>query len=296
MPDELKGKLVVMHFWSAACPPDVLPSVARHGPSDMTPDSTYDLAVVGVNLDTSREEVEAFLKDKGKCKGWIHVFSGKGWDDPLARELDVYGLPRSVLLDREGGLYRWGYPGQLGDSIYRAVTFPGAGAGVSPRHAKPMLEAPELLPSDRLSKQVALDLGSRAAMTMVLVPSGQFKMGSSIAQKRHFDDETPLRMVFITRPFYMGLHHVTRGQFAVFVEASGYQTEAEREGWSLLWDGARWNKAEGASWRKPGFEQDDDHPVVCVSWNDAVEFCKWLSRKSGAWSSRARCRAKPWPG
>ena len=38
---------------------------------------------------------------------------------------------------------------------------------------------------------------------------------------------------------------------------------------------------EKYSWRNAGFEQTDEHPVVCMSWNDAVEFCKWLSRKEG---------------
>jgi sulfatase modifying factor 1 len=78
----------------------------------------------------------------------------------------------------------------------------------------------------------------------------------------------------------MGVHHVTRGQFAAFVQQANYKTEAEREGWALVWNGA-WQKVEGAFWRKCGFDQDDDHPVVCVSWNDAVEFCNWLGRKSG---------------
>ncbi|MGB2823714.1 MAG: SUMF1/EgtB/PvdO family nonheme iron enzyme, partial [Phycisphaerae bacterium] len=38
---------------------------------------------------------------------------------------------------------------------------------------------------------------------------------------------------------------------------------------------------KGASWRNVGFDQTDDHPVICVSWTDAAEFCKWLGGKAG---------------
>ena len=58
------------------------------------------------------------------------------------------------------------------------------------------------------------------------------------------------------------------GQFKAFVEATGYKTEAETAG-------------KDGNWRNPGFEQTDEHPVVFVSWNDAVAFCEWLSKKEG---------------
>jgi len=78
---------------------------------------------------------------------------------------------------------------------------------------------------------------------------------------------------------------VTVDQFAAFVKDSGYKTDAEKDGWSVgieIKDGnVGLKKADGACWRKPGFDQKGNHPVVQLSWNDAKAFCDWLSKKSG---------------
>ena len=74
------------------------------------------------------------------------------------------------------------------------------------------------------------------------------------------------------------------GQFRRFVEKSGYQTEAEKDGkGSYVWDETKkaWELDPSKNWRNPGFPQTDDHPVVCVSHNDAMAFCQWLSQKEG---------------
>ena len=89
----------------------------------------------------------------------------------------------------------------------------------------------------------------------------------------------------ISKPFYMGVTHVTVDQFAAFVKDSGYKTDAEKDGWSVgfeIKDGKFVRqKMDGCSWRNPSFDQKGDHPVVQVSWNDAKAFCDWLSKKSG---------------
>ena len=67
--------------------------------------------------------------------------------------------------------------------------------------------------------------------------------------------------------------------------ASGYKTEAERDGNGGWGYNPKTGKCEGRdpkyNWRNPGFQQTDDHPVLNVTWNDAVAFCQWLSRKEG---------------
>jgi formylglycine-generating enzyme required for sulfatase activity len=77
----------------------------------------------------------------------------------------------------------------------------------------------------------------------------------------------------------MGVHQVTLGEFATFVEKSGYKTQAETEGGAYIWTGKEWKFDAASNWRSPGFEQTNDHPVVCVSWNDGVAFAKWIAER-----------------
>ncbi|MCC5918002.1 MAG: SUMF1/EgtB/PvdO family nonheme iron enzyme, partial [Cryomorphaceae bacterium] len=80
------------------------------------------------------------------------------------------------------------------------------------------------------------------------------------------------------RDFYMGETEVTRGQFEAFVNATGYQTTAEKEGWSRVWTGSKWEKRNGVTWRNNvggSGSQPSNHPVIHVSWHDAVAYCKW---------------------
>ena len=129
--------------------------------------------------------------------------------------------------------------------------------------------------------ELTLDLGGKVAMKLVRIPAGKFVMGSFETEKWHEHKEAPRHEVTITRDFHMGRCEVTRGQFAAFVKDTQYKTQAEREGWTFAWDGKKWDKIKGASWRKVGFDQTDDHPVICVSFGDAVAFCKWLGAKTG---------------
>jgi len=135
-------------------------------------------------------------------------------------------------------------------------------------------------PTTQPGKELTLDLGNKVTMKLALIPAGKFIMGSPKGEKDRFDTEGPQREVTISKAFYLGVFEATRGQFAAFVKDSGYKTEAERDGKAWGWDGSKFAEIPGYSWRKTGFEQADDHPVVNVSWNDAVEFCKWLSKKT----------------
>jgi formylglycine-generating enzyme required for sulfatase activity/serine/threonine protein kinase len=133
-------------------------------------------------------------------------------------------------------------------------------------------------------------------MEFAMLPPGEFRMGSDptainrllkvskdASYVRVIRSEGPAHRVRITRPFYMGRHHVTVGQFQQFVDATGYKTEAERDGQPAagFFDGKAGPPRKGYSWRRVGFAQTQDHPVVLVTSRDAQAFCAWLSRKEG---------------
>ena len=119
-------------------------------------------------------------------------------------------------------------------------------------------------------------------MKLAPIPPGRFLMGSPDSEPGRGAYEGPQHEVVLTRPFYIAIHDVTVGQFKAFVKDKAYPTEAERtsEGATVLEDG-KWVNDPQANWRNPGFKQTDEHPVVCVSWNDAQAFCEWLSMKEG---------------
>jgi formylglycine-generating enzyme required for sulfatase activity len=117
-------------------------------------------------------------------------------------------------------------------------------------------------------------------MKLTCIPPGEFVMGSPPDEPGRCANETQHR-VTLSRQFFIATTPITRGQFAEFVKETGHKTDAEKEGWAYAWAGSRFDKVSGASWRHPGFKQTDDHPVVEVSWNDAVAFTKWLSKKEG---------------
>jgi formylglycine-generating enzyme required for sulfatase activity len=94
------------------------------------------------------------------------------------------------------------------------------------------------------------------------------------------DDERPAHTVRLDH-FSVGKYPLTVGELRRFIEATGYKTEAEREGGAWVWNRGDSGNKEDASWRNPYMEQDDRHPVVCISWNDAQAYCKWLSKETG---------------
>ncbi len=145
---------------------------------------------------------------------------------------------------------------------------------------KPPVENTEnnSVPAQPLGAQIHNSIG----MELVLIPAGKFLMGSP--NNQGFEWEKPQHEVEITKAFYLGKYEVSRGQFRKFVDA-GYQTEAEEDGRGGIGYDAETNDFKGPntkySWRNVGFEQTDEHPVVNVTWKDAVAFCDWLSKKEG---------------
>ena len=101
-------------------------------------------------------------------------------------------------------------------------------------------------------------------------------MGSPPAETGRSDNEGPLHRVSVNG-FALGKLEVTRVQFAAFVDASGYNAGSE----CFTFEGGKYEKRSGRNWRNPGYSQGDNHPVVCVSWEDAKAYFAWLSRKTG---------------
>lgn len=151
-------------------------------------------------------------------------------------------------------------------------------------------------------------------MKFVGISAGEFKMGSSSEERKqlreegenelknsatakpwidtwleYLDNEGPQHTVRLTSPFQMSTYPVTVGQWKLFVESTGYVTDGERNGMGSfgldLIKGApeqqpyfNWRYwLRGDAQHPTQFVQTDDHPVVCVSWNDSKAFCDWLN-------------------
>ncbi len=121
---------------------------------------------------------------------------------------------------------------------------------------------------------------------MVYVPEGEFLYGENkkkVSLPAYWIDKTP----------------VTNGEFACFVQATGYTTTAEREGMGCANTGEKWEDIKGANWRYPSghglgnIESGADHPVVQVSWEDARAYAKWAGKRlptEQEWEKAARGR------
>ena len=127
------------------------------------------------------------------------------------------------------------------------------------------------------------------AIELVAVRGGTFTMGCTGEQGSECDDdERPAHTVTVGN-FYLGRYEVTVAQFKAFIDETGYKTDADKRtgGYgSYIWNGSSWEKKDGVNWmcdasgsKRP--QSEYNHPVIHVSWNDAVAYCEWLSRKTG---------------
>ncbi len=125
--------------------------------------------------------------------------------------------------------------------------------------------------------------------TMVLIPEGEFTMGSD-----DYSAERPIQKITLDK-YYIDKYLVSNAQFQKFVEATNYVPDADKDGAGMVRTGRRWKKVEGANWKSPDglsdIEGKEDHPVSQVSYNDALSYCKWAKKDlptEARWEKAAR--------
>jgi len=119
-----------------------------------------------------------------------------------------------------------------------------------------------------------LETEFRYEIVMVYIPEGKFVMGTTKGEEK----ELPLHSVYLSG-YWIGKYPVTVAQFRAFVKESNYVTDSEMGEGSWIEEGGKIRF--DVNWDKPNFKQEENHPVICVSWNDANAYIKWLSRKIG---------------
>jgi formylglycine-generating enzyme required for sulfatase activity len=176
------------------------------------------------------------------------------------REGAVSGLER-LMRGREGEIAQAAREGleRLADDenprvAAAAARALGIGEGPMPAPSPPTIEKPE--------QPNALTITAPIHLELVRVPAGEFLMGSDPAKDEDaYDDEQPQHTIDPPE-FAIGKYPVTNAQYAAFVQAAGHRVPEH------------WEKGEVPSGK-------GDHPVVYVTWHDAMAFCEWLSQETG---------------
>ncbi len=104
-------------------------------------------------------------------------------------------------------------------------------------------------------------INPKDGMVFIQVPAGSItvQQGDTLGTP---DEKLPYQKEVFDQSFIIGRAEVTVGQFRIFVEETGYITDAEKAGSPFIW-------------KNPGFDQGEDHPVVYVSFKDAMAYTAW---------------------
>jgi formylglycine-generating enzyme required for sulfatase activity len=117
---------------------------------------------------------------------------------------------------------------------------------------------------------------------MVVVPAGRFRMGAAPGEEEReqlsneFRGRSEPQRSIELKAFAIGRFEVTRGQYRVFADATARTSDG-----CFHWTGSEFEFERTRDWRNAGYQQDDTHPVTCVSWQDATAYVRWLSQRTG---------------
>lgn len=134
--------------------------------------------------------------------------------------------------------------------------------------------------------RAVLALAPGVPMEFVRVPAGEFLMGSDRSKDPQAADEELPQHRLTLGEYWIGKTEVTVAQFAVFVRATNFTTQAERDGSSMRLAGNEWKQMPGADWAHPGGAATDviqrqNFPVNHMTWDDCIAFCRWASKIVG---------------
>jgi formylglycine-generating enzyme required for sulfatase activity len=149
--------------------------------------------------------------------------------------------------------------------------------------------------NDKLTQSIRLEKGSNINIDMVFVEGGCFYMGCNSEQNNCDNDEKPVHEVCVD-DFYLSKTEVTVSQFNEFIRETDYKTDAEKKGYSWIWTGSKWEKKNEVTWKDDvngnrRSQNEYNHPVIHVSWNDAKAFAEWAGGRlptEAEWEYAAR--------
>ncbi len=206
------------------------------------------------------------------------------------RDTLEWGIPVLIMRSSDGVLFEVGEAGERVDKEPVDKGPRGAAVESQPLPSQPP-RAEVVAPDRAAAKRGSIDFN------WVSIPAGEFVMGSDKAMdKLAYDDETPQHTLYLPE-YRIARIPVTVAQFAAFMAANpGYRTTAEQQGTASNWTGSEWKEIKGADWAHPRGPGSDvrakqDHPVTCVSWHDALAFCKWAGVRlptEAEWEKAAR--------
>ena len=182
-------------------------------------------------------------------------------------------LQRKAIVAKAEAAYRAEQERARREEASRAAAAPAVPPAPAAVPAAPAEAVQTVANAEGVLRDDFLD-GTGQGPELVLIPSGRFQMGAhetehkaalqAGSQQTWLDREKPQHWVGIERPFALARHPVSVGEWRAFVKATG-------------WEGG----GAETDWDNPGFVQNEQHPVVGVSWNDAQLYLAWLRERTG---------------